>query len=122
MGCEMYRLRPRGKHYEQVDWLISERVRVLVAAFADYAEREPYDVVDEFLSANLPDLEFLAWLGKQRNSKRRLEKICPEGLAEARKQIELRDQQEDKQRATREPDAAPAEGQEPKAGPQETSH
>lgn len=81
-------VRPRGKKYEVVGWKISQQVRALVEAYAEYAEVEPYQLVDEFLLRNLPSVEFIDWLDQRRFNKRWKDQIFPEGLAEAKRRVQ----------------------------------
>lgn len=83
----LYRPRPQGKSYVESGWKVSQRVFELVKAVAQYAEVEPYQLVDEFLGKNLADLAFVEWLENQRYHKRIEDKIFPQGLEEAKREI-----------------------------------
>ena len=68
-------IKPKNLNSEQVDWVISEQTRNIVAAFSEYSEYTESEVVDEFLRNILTDEEFIDWAMKKRNNKRLLKQL-----------------------------------------------
>lgn len=68
-------IKPKNLNSEQVNWVISEQTRNIVAAFSEYSEYTESEVVDEFLKNILTDEEFVDWAMKKRNNKRLLKQL-----------------------------------------------
>lgn len=68
-------IKPKNLNSEQVNWVISEQTRNIVAAFSEYSEYTESEVVDEFLKNILTDEEFIDWAMKKRNNKRLLKQL-----------------------------------------------
>ena len=68
-------IKPKNLNSEQVNWVVSEQTRNIVAAFSEYSEYTESEVVDEFLKNILTDEEFIDWAMKKRNNKRLLKQL-----------------------------------------------
>lgn len=68
-------IKPKNLNSEQVNWVVSEQTRNIVAAFSEYSEYTESEVVDEFLKNILTDEEFIDWAIKKRNNKRLLKQL-----------------------------------------------
>ena len=68
-------IKPKNLNSEQVNWVVSEQTRNIVAAFSEYSEYTESEVVDEFLKNILTDEEFVDWAMKKRNNKRLLKQL-----------------------------------------------
>ena len=68
-------IKPKNLNSEQVNWVVSEQTRNIVAAFSEYSEYTESEVVDEFLKNILTDEEFVDWAIKKRNNKRLLKQL-----------------------------------------------
>lgn len=63
-------LKPKNLNSTNVNWLISEKTRLIVKNYAEYCERTESEFVDFFLTNVKYDEEFLKWVKKKRNNKR----------------------------------------------------
>lgn len=73
-------IKPKNQNLDNVDWVISEHTRNVVAAFAEYSEYTESEVVDKFLKNLLTDAEFIEWIKNKRNNKRLLKQLELEEL------------------------------------------
>ncbi|MEW9050191.1 MAG: hypothetical protein AB2392_03485 [Neobacillus sp.] len=73
-------IKPKNRNLDNVDWVISEHTRSVVAAFAEYSEYTESEVVDEFLKNLLTDEDFIEWIKNKRNNKRLLKQLELEEL------------------------------------------
>ncbi|MGS2778277.1 hypothetical protein ACVBAX_12980 [Robertmurraya sp. GLU-23] len=78
-------IKPKNNKVENVDWLISERVRAIVKTYAEYTEYSESEVVDMFLLNILDDKEFLKWIENKRNNRRIVKQLEIEDLVETDK-------------------------------------
>lgn len=63
-------IKPKNDNAENVDWLVSERVRNLVKTYAEYTEYTESEIVNKFLLNLLDDKEFIGWVENKRNNRR----------------------------------------------------
>ena len=75
-------IKPKNIKADNVDWLISERVRAIVKNYAEYTEYGESEVVDMFLLNILDDKDFLNWIESKRNNRRIVKQLEIEGLVE----------------------------------------
>lgn len=75
-------IKPKNTKAENVDWLISERVRAIVKTYAEYTEYSESDVVDLFLLNLLDDKDFIKWIENRRNNRRIVKQLEIEDLVE----------------------------------------
>jgi hypothetical protein len=73
-------IKPKNQNAENVDWLVSERVRNLVKTYAEYTEYSENDVVNEFLLNLLEDKDFINWIENKRNNRRLIKQLEIEEL------------------------------------------
>lgn len=78
-------IKPKNNKAENVDWLISERVRAIVKTYAEYTEYSESEVVDMFLLNILDDKDFLKWIENKRNNRRIVKQLEIEDLVETDK-------------------------------------
>jgi hypothetical protein len=78
-------IKPKNNKAENVDWLISERVRAIVKTYAEYTEYTESEVVDMFLLNILDDKEFIKWIENRRNNRRIVKQLEIEDLVESDK-------------------------------------
>jgi hypothetical protein len=78
-------IKPKNNKAENVDWLISERVRAIVKTYAEYTEYTESEVVDIFLLNILDDKEFIKWIEIRRNNRRIVKQLEIEDLVESDK-------------------------------------
>jgi hypothetical protein len=75
-------IKPKNNKAENVDWLISERVRAIVKTYAEYTEYSESEIVDTFLLNLLDDKEFIKWIENKRNNRRIVKQLEIEDLVE----------------------------------------
>jgi len=75
-------IKPKNNNADGVDWIISERVRAIVKAYAEYTEYSESDVVDVFLLNLLDDKDFIKWIENKRNNRRIIKQLEIEHLME----------------------------------------
>jgi hypothetical protein len=75
-------IKPKNNKAENVDWLISERVRAIVKTYAEYTEYTESEVVDMFLLNLLDDKDFIKWIENRRNNRRIVKQLEIEDLVE----------------------------------------
>lgn len=63
-------IKPKNDNAENVDWLVSERVRNLVKTYAEYTEYTESEIVNKFLLNLLDDEDFIEWIEHKRNNRR----------------------------------------------------
>jgi hypothetical protein len=73
-------IKPKNNKIENVDWLISERVRAIVKTYAEYTEYSESEVVDMFLLNILDDKDFIKWIENKRNNRRIVKQLEIEDL------------------------------------------
>ena len=78
-------IKPKNNKAENVDWLISERVRAIVKTYAEYTEYSESEVVDMLLLNILDDKDFLKWIENKRNNRRIVRQLEIEDLVETDK-------------------------------------
>lgn len=78
-------IKPKNNKIENVDWLISERVRAIVKTYAEYTEYSESEVVDMFLLNILDDKDLLKWIENKRNNRRIVKQLEIEDLVETDK-------------------------------------
>lgn len=78
-------IKPKNNNAENVDWLISERVRALVKIYAEYTGYSESEVVDTLLLNILDDKDFLKWIENKRNNRRIVKQLEIEDLVETNK-------------------------------------
>lgn len=78
-------IKPKNNKVENVDWLISERVRAIVKTYAEYTEYSESEIVDTFLLNLLDDKEFIKWIENKRNNRRIVKQLEIEDLVETDK-------------------------------------
>lgn len=78
-------IKPKNNKAENVDWLISERVRALVKVYAEYTGYSESEVVDTLLLNILDDKDFLRWIENKRNNRRIVKQLEIEDLVESDK-------------------------------------
>ncbi|MDP4083495.1 MAG: hypothetical protein Q8934_02660 [Bacillota bacterium] len=75
-------IKPKNNKAENVDWLISERVRNIVKIYAEYTGYTESEVVDTLLLNILGDKDFLKWIENRRNNRRIVKQLEIEHLVE----------------------------------------
>lgn len=78
-------IKPKNNKAENVEWLISERVRALVKVYAEYTGYSESEVVDTLLLNILDDKDFLKWIENKRNNRRIVKQLEIEDLVETNK-------------------------------------
>jgi hypothetical protein len=78
-------IKPKNNKAENVEWLISERVRALVKVYAEYTGYSESEVVDTLLLNILDDKDFLKWIENKRNNRRVVKQLEIEDLVETNK-------------------------------------
>ncbi|MEK4869373.1 MULTISPECIES: hypothetical protein [Bacillaceae] len=78
-------IKPKNNKAENVDWLISERVRAIVKTYAEYTEYSESEVVDMLLLNILDDKDFIKWIENRRNNRRIVKQLEIEDLVETDK-------------------------------------
>lgn len=73
-------IEPKNNNSDNVDWLISERVRAIVNYYAEYTEYTESEVVDKILINILDDKDFIEWIKNKRNNKRIIKQLDIEDL------------------------------------------
>lgn len=73
-------IKPKNNKVENVDWVISERVRAIVKTYAEYTEYSESEVVDMFLLNILDDKDFIKWIENKRNNRRIVKQLVIEDL------------------------------------------
>lgn len=73
-------IKPKNNKAENVDWLISERVRAIIKSYAEYTEYSESEVVDMFLLNILDDKDFIKWIESKRNNRRIVKQLEIEDL------------------------------------------
>lgn len=73
-------IKPKNDNAENVDWLVSERVRNLVKTYAEYTEYIESEVVNKFLLNLLDDKDFIDWIENKRNNRRIVKQLEIEEL------------------------------------------
>lgn len=63
-------IEPKYKKKEKVEFMLSQRTKVIINYYAKYTGYDESEVVDTFMKNVLSDKEFNEWLGKQRNRKK----------------------------------------------------
>lgn len=78
-------IKPKNNNADNVDWIVSERVRAIVKTYAEYTEYSESEVVDMFLLNLLEDKDFIKWIENKRNNRRIVKQLEIEHLVEADK-------------------------------------
>lgn len=73
-------IKPKNHNAEKVEWLVSERARNLVKAYAEYTEYSESEVVNQFLLNLLEDEGFIEWIESKRNNRRLVKQLEIEDL------------------------------------------
>jgi hypothetical protein len=73
-------IKPKNDNAENVDWLVSERVRNLVKTYAEYTEYTESEIVNRFLLNLLDDGDFIEWIENKRNNRRIVKQLEIEDL------------------------------------------
>ncbi|WP_078408871.1 hypothetical protein [Priestia abyssalis] len=73
-------IKPKNNNSDNVDWLISERVRAIVNYYSEYTEYTESEVVDKILINLLDDEDFIEWIKNKRNNKRIIKQLEIEDL------------------------------------------
>lgn len=81
----MQYIKPKNKNVDKVNWLVSERTRMIVKHYAEYTEYDESEIVDRFLRNILGDEQFIEWIKNKRNNKRIIKELELEELMEGEK-------------------------------------
>jgi hypothetical protein len=73
-------IKPKNDNAENVDWIVSERVRNLVKTYAEYTEYTESEIVNKFLLNLLDDKDFIDWIENKRNNRRIVKQLEIEEL------------------------------------------
>lgn len=68
-------IKPKNLNAENVDWLVSERVRAIVKSYAEYTEHTESEIVNQFLLNLLEDKDFIDWIDGKRNNRRLIQQL-----------------------------------------------
>lgn len=74
-------IKPKNNNSDNVEWLVSERVRSIVNYYSEYTEYTESEVVDKILINILEDENFIEWIKNKRNNKRIIKQLEIEDLA-----------------------------------------
>lgn len=81
----MQYIKPKNKNVDKVNWLVSERTRMIVKHYAEYTEYDESEIVDMFLRNILGDEQFIEWIKNKRNNKRIIKELELEELMKGEK-------------------------------------
>ncbi|MBP3888419.1 MAG: hypothetical protein J6F30_12370 [Cellulosilyticum sp.] len=63
-------IKPKNINKQKVEFLLSNRTKLIIEAYAKYTGYDEGEVVDLFLENLLQDQEFIDWILKQRYNKK----------------------------------------------------